>query len=1833
MIKTDTGFHLLRRTVENFSSNFDGYAVSSQEYVFGSDAAYGAAQRASREAAPTIQDLKALISQIPVANDVSGVASRYISGVASEFAASRPRFGCRVPAAHRRIQGDDEHAYSHSLTRRMNNVSAMEAAKGLLSGMETLGSTEERLAVAVDMFDHGIATSVAPSSPAYQRLLQLLGPLQYSPRIEAHPEAATIRRAAMNHAVNSLQGAIVGLVAPSKAEIHAFPNAAIWEYEHETDVTRHRKHCSLCKLPRCQLLLAAKKAGRVYVGNDWSRAAGVFARFDVGSLVLINIEPNLSANNLTAFMVKAKAYHAYSLVTVDWRALMGRPVTDTLVNMTTEVSYGKLVSSFGDGGDYVQSLAAAKQVFAPTYSHGHALRRTVIFGDGASQYFDLSLVKGGWATRCLPDHAKYYFIRVMLPDLSRPVVIVEKKGFDRVLATYRTQAIKDRGIARIVLRQSVVTYSISGTQVTPRIALSATEAEALGIWIEIYSEVQDRLGEAHANELRNRNTAHTVKSAIFGKVAKTIATTPAGAMAVASLSTLEAMMNLYRSDVGEMTLDQLSQATMEEHFGTKIAPDSLFNMVASAWGNLHGWVTNPNKWYKTIERVFNDAWCVSFGYFDLVAVVCLLTGNFSIQTARVVLDCLDVAARVMGKIDALRPIRRLIDHMDWMSAKMNKMWVVTQDAQSLDFQAAMIDIIETFFNLFGTDHAADIQKIREKQMLSEEAANELELNAGLPFSDFLSEIKLFLGRFNSNVTRAALCASMLSAFHHDARHCSAEQKAKMVHLFKEEMKNVPLETQRRVLGFALTGQCDVKPIPIRPINGQGVRESFEKKILKLDQAEGEVSLHRLEKINGVFDFSPIHALMDLQHGDTVNPANAAGPNYISPDSRGAHIQEQLVAYAADHLVPARFVPVAAMGSWYAAQKQSENIIPYVRDVLEASSKLFTGQEQRSKWIAHVTGLAMGGKSKGLREWISVNDLVVVPTAKLKAEWQEALGKEDPARRATVVTQHEALVTKYASRYVFIDECYAFDPEHLQAIANRHWRSKGVITIGDRRQISNVFTTTGLQMIVKECPCVMITPTTFVGWDAACVYLNGTTTDVHVEHLFCGNDSCETLVYALSSDDTLMPGDGDQAIQGTQIGKEMARMRGLDAITVHEAQGSRSEHTIIHGVGRALTGDLKWLGDTEQHAHMGVAITRARVSTIFVVEGIEAFSCFRWYDEATVNGALPATVLLGGTSWDLVEPRTESESVWEHLHQEKIPQSYLLEVPLTDKISIGTVFAADGEPISTSEVRTNVELVAGVSLRDDNIPLSDDFDNYTSQPRDHPGADMVQAMTRAVKDARATPQDFVDAERIVELIFEEVIDKPTFFSHLANSQRAALKRQTRQQVIDGCYAGTETASSVLSFAFLKPEFAKKPSELRDGPSELKAQGVVSASDMQQAIFADCCDSLTHAWARAMKKGKLSPVGLRESEVEDFLATYESSYELDIEKQDSSHKPVHVLVASIFLQMASEKLGLGQLAREIREERRVRMMGAPFKFLLNTALASGDPWTLIINKIMAVSSLISVARLSDVRMCQSGDDVTLDKEPEWRDGGLHSQFMANKGLSWKKEEREKRKEGVTFISRAVLPHGTVVYKALRTILKYAYRKRNSIQHAGIKADALRVQRLAAASGLQAYAEARCQVWGGDPVVVFDMWTRALAVARSDFRTLPPELRSEEPRQYSIRERDGGCFGYALAQCVEHNVQAINAIASYRRPVTITEAIKACRENGVRYICMNEPFARRSRKRLQDEMDRKSFTNSFVVIYEDHAVAVVPNTITIHSGFGKRQISWKSSTSKEVEITEFE
>jgi len=1530
-------------------------------------------------------------------------------------------------------------------------------------------------------------------------------------------------------------------------------------------------------------------------------------------------------------MVQANVYQGYSLVSVDWRVLLGKKVKDNLIDMTTELATGTVVSSFNDGGDYVQSLAAVKQLFRPTYAAGHALRRTVVFGEGATQYFELTLAKGGLATRCVPQHDQYYFIKLTMPDMTRPVVLVERNGFDRVLATYRTQAVKGEDVARIVLRQSNVTYSISGTQVTPRIRLTATEAEALAVWVVVYSEVQDVMAAKHASILRPAGAVATGKSVFAGAVTR-LATNNTMSMALGAASSVDAILSGYRRDMESATLDEMSLRTMEEHFGAKLDPLSAQNALIQRWKSVCSWVTEPRLWYGALAKLSTDMWATTFDLTNAVTVTLLLGGKFTLAGARVACDCVITFARVTGKLETAREVDRMLSRWSWETDKLQRMWVTCQDAQSLDFQAATIDIVETVFNLFSSDHAAEIQLLREKNIIDKQTLDELAASDALPYSDFLSEIKLFLGKFNSHARSFAAASTLLNAFNNDCRRISSTQASRMVHVLQEVIDKTPSVVKMQVMEFALGGKPELIPIPVKPIDGQLVRESLRAGSITLNGSAGNFKLKMLTKVGDQYDMSPIHAEMELQHPNgVVNTAKLRGPNILSPDAKGAALQEALVNAVVDAAGGARIADGRSLRVWRDAQLAA-GTIPYVEKVLKESANLFDGA-MTSNWIAHITGLAFGGKSKGVREWITSNDLVVVPTAELKAEWQANLGKLDPVSRATVVTQHEALITKFASRFVFIDECYAYDPEHLQAICNRHVRSKGVITIGDRRQIPNVFSPTMVKLIVSECPCLMITPTTFMPADAAAVFLNTTTSDVVVENYYCGSQEYEGLVYTLKADDTLLPGEGDIMIQGTQVGKEMMITRGGPCTTVHEAQGRRSHNTIMHFVGVTMLGDLRWLSLPDQAAHLGVSISRAKSHTVMVVNALRDLRPLSWVDDAVVNGPLPSTAMYGGTSWDLVEPRTQSDGIWEHLYTPRLGESGLQETALTDPITIGTIFGPDGEAISASEISTNVELVDGVRFRDEGIKTSDAFDSYTTQPRDHPGADLQQALTRAGPVLKPSPKDFQDAEEIVSLIFEEYIDKKKFFAHLGNSKRATLNRLTRQQVLDGCYANIETAGSTMSFAFLKPEFAKKPTELGGGAAEIKAQGVVTASALQQAIFSDACDALTHAWARSHRPGKMSPVGLHEEEIEGFLGTFDSSYELDIEKQDSSHKPVHIIVAERFLEMASDKLGLAQMATELRMERTVRMMAHPFKFTLATCLASGDPWTLIINKIMAVSSLISVASLKDVRVCQSGDDVTCDRVPDWRGGGITDQTMANRGLRWKAEERSKRQEGVTFISRAALPNQVFVYKALRTILKYAFRKRNSIQHAGVQADAKRIERISAYHGLQAYAEARVRVWGGDARVIFDMWTRALAVSRAAFDELPASLKTEEPHHFTIRQRDGGCFGYALASCVRDNVAAINAVARFKGPVSQSEAIVACRDNRVPVMIINQQWANRSRDRLLEMMSRRNFTRSFVVVYEDHAVAVVPNTITVHTAAGKRTITWKDTTSRDIVIQDFD
>jgi hypothetical protein len=1705
---------------------------------------------------------------------------------------------------------------------KLTEVAALEAAKVLNTAVDSLGEAEVRMASALTTYSKGVRTSVPPSDPAFAKLTRLLGPLAYKASIEAHGAAATIRRAALAHASRVLVGARVGLVSPSNAELHTFPNAAVWLYRDSgLDRARRTKHCTLCQLPDCAILAQARQDKRVLEDNNAGCAADFFRRFDTHALLLLNIEPNIHARDLLRLLVRARVYSAYSLASLDWRVLVTSFIRDKLIGMTTLREGDRIVSSFSDGGDYVQLAGNAEAMFRPTTVEGHSLRRTAIFGSDASQYFELSVSESLTACRCVPGYDDYYFIRVPTPDGTAFSLLVERAGFDRVLATYRTQAIRNLDTAKIVLRQANVTYSIAGTQVTPRIELTATQAEALAVWVVVYSEVQDVVASNTTAALSKPKAADMMATSIWQGAKASLLATAAGQMALGTASAVENALGAFRRVNQEKSIDRLSEEAFLELFGPKVSVRSVLSGFTSRWTSVSHYKDMFHDACSKLGDLALTSWRTSFGLVDLVAIASLSGVRFTAESVGMLLDFAEAGSRIAFSPAATATIQRYQRAMNWKVTKYEHVWTNVQRAQTLDFQAAVIDIVEVLFNTFSSDYSAEMTAACEAANIPAEEQEIFDTIAALPYSDFLSEVKLFLGRFNSRVGRKTATADMLRRIRREQHRASQVQIDRMVHFLKAELAE-SVGAEVTTLGFALGGPLATSALPLKPLMCgdlvQDVRQVFhENGTLRLP---GTIisTLQRLSRVGKEVDFSPIHAEMDrLFSGEVVDPRNLGGVISFSPDERGARLVKRLVEHSVTNMPPAHFAQRLEVEAWLRASLQAPGIIEPVAKILREATEL-ASSEPVAKWVFHIDGLAMGGKSAGVRRWITNNDLVVVPTRKLKEEWQEALGKQDPLRRASIVTQHEAIATKYTGGYVFVDEAYTFDPEHLQLIANRHARSKGIVTIGDGHQIGNVFSPSGNHIDPTLAPIRAVSPVTFVPWDVAAMYLSFSSSPMRAEAYYCGSDDCEGLLYTLSGSDTLLPGEGDLAIQGTQNGKAAIKQRGVaNVLTAHESQGARSQTTVIHGNSLATERDLEWL--RQQAAHLGVSITRARERTIFVLEALSRLSNWTWVDTG-VNGKLMSGCIFSGTSWDFVDPRTEDDAIETYIHEAMLVETSLDEMPTTNPITIGTVFA-QGEAVALSEIRAHVNLVDGVKLIDEGIKHSDAMDQYTFQPRDVPGVDQIQALTRAVNAVKPTHADFCNAEVIVERLFRMVIDPKIFFAHLSNSRRNVLKRRERSQVIDGAYADVENRRSTLSFGFLKPEFAKKPSEL---PGELKAQGVITASALQQAMFMDACDALTHAWARSMRQGKFSPVGFKEADIDSVLATFETSWELDLEKQDSSHKAVHVLVACKLLELASERLGLAAMAAELRAQRTVRMMKDPFTFILRWALASGDPWTLIFNKIMAVSALVSVADLTHVRMMQTGDDITLDRQPQWlHSEGLKAQKSANRGLTWKVEERSQRESGTTFISRGALPNKTIVYKALRTILKYVARPRDRLQHESYRVDTNRLLQASAKLGLQTYCEARCKVFGGDPQVVYDMWTRAIHLAKTPFDELPANLRLDDARPFEIKSREVGCFGYALAHCVDNNIKAVNAIAAYSRPVTTLEAVAVCKDENVPFVVVQEHWAKRSRNRLVDAIEtfKVKLTKAFVAIYHDHAVAVVPKTLVAHSAFGKRTFTWKT------------
>jgi len=1772
----------------------------------------------------------------------------------------------------------------------MSKASACASAKILLGSDSMLGETyAENLALSLEEFGSNyVTTHINPSSKMYRKLVEALRiPLQYVPKVAGHDAAGTCRRAYIQQMSELTKGSMVGMISPSLQEWHINPYGAGYYYKPDVgvDPARITRSCSRCGGGKCKVLENARKDGRVASGA-LNNAISLFKYLEVDYLWMVNIEPNIKATDVLHLMRCANIEQGYSISTIDWRVLEGRTAYCPLMEQETSAQLDKVVSKFAGAGTYIQPRANVAEMFAPTFGGGCALRRTIIGSVGISLFMELQVDHGGYGTNFVPDQSSHYLIPVPHPNEGLMYIKVEKHGFDRVMQVFRTTVTRTVETARIQLRQANVTYSVSGTALTPRLEVSATESELLAIWMCSYSAVMDvisDLGVGHISAFDKvavkQGKLGTVVSSVYSVVSDRLFSNAAETNSqFGSQSAVRTWLRTCERDGRFMTLDEISSMAYQDVYGKSFVVSSSWNCLNKKWGSFITKMPSADSFVSAMQMVGRTTWSLGFTCADVFARSLIIAGAVSTESIGFLLDTAVHICRCIG-IDP-EPIRRTINYIDTMHRPAGKIWADVIDAQALPFQAASIKIVESLVNHFSPDPATLSLAMQERKLgerlpeLGEEmrrrAQEKRDFDTSMddiPFARFLIELKLFLAKMNTRVNRISQLNGILCAARERCGKMSEEQKENIARLLRTAptiLASLPPvvegTTPSRSL-FTLSNKVpQMIPLPLPPVysvNEDGYEEQCsiqtafnEMRTVNLDRnnvtrAEPHRMLKRLKLVNGRADFSPIVEKMEqnfpafLQKTDAPLSLPQILPGSTceySPDDIGATFLDNIVKRCTqscmDDLNLARegFVDDEQVVAWIGLR--ADGSIPAVTRAINQS--LVRLRNDRVPYIMHIEGLAMGGKSKGVRSWISKDDVVVVPSNNLKDEWIENLGELDPLARASVYTQHTAL-TQNCARYVIVDEAYTFETPHLELL-RRYPNAKGFITIGDGHQIKDVFAegTSSLNPTEMKPYFTAVAPVTFVPYDAAVTYLRTNTSPVRMETYYSGSPIWNGLHYCIEADEVITLGKGDICVNGTQNGKGYMIARGVSqAKTSHEAQGGRSEYTFVHSIEAfGVDPDLGFLGAPDNVAHFGVTITRARQGTCFVVKDRATARQIPYTVDNFINGTspLPVDSMYGGTSYDLIDPVLLSDITYEKCSDSVVVVTDSQVSSYDSHITLASLVSKDndeGFPLESIK-HTDIDVSrASIVNTHSHEEFTSEKETFVFNPANVKTSSVMNMIERSTRPGQLTDKHFQSAGKIVKLLFDRVID-PHMFYKLLSYDKASISRQTRDQVIKMALSKQETRSDTVSFAFGKNEPSKKVMTIG---GTLKTLSVTAMNQTQLMLFSDVSDSLTHAWSRSLRSGIIAPVGFTKPEVAKVLGSMHTTFEIDLEKQDSTHSLVHVAVFVMLIEIAAKRLGMHELVGEIRQARMIGDMTGIMRMIMGSGLGSGDAWTLIANMIMAWSVLVSRYVIPTVlKVLQVGDDITVDRKLRLRAVPL----TGSEGVTEKKLHTTTDSGRPSFTSNVALSPDYSIAARVRGIIKMATQPRTRTQQISYKVETGALKENIAPLGLPAYAEAHHRLFQSEPAFVEWIISKAIEMANIEFDDLPEEfkLHAVDEKRCIMHSRSFGCFGFALSHCVSSNVAAINALAAYSRPVTTSEAIDICKAEKVELLLVDEMW---SNKKSADKMaelyaDRRK-TSPLMICYKDHAVSftsISSETISL-GGLTKYRVNLMDESVEEIQL----
>jgi hypothetical protein len=1740
-------------------------------------------------------------------------------------------------------------------TATISDASAMASGEILYPSL--FEDKKENLIAYKQSFSKFVNTPINPTHKSFRKMAEIFKyPMNYVPQVVDHGEAITARRMWQRAIEENTQYGVVAIVAPSLVEWHANPKAIAWyrDPNQGVDPARVNVPCKMCGENRCLILKAAKSEGRVVTGPK-DAAVALFKRFSPDYLVLMNIEPNIASADILYIMESVGIETAYSASHIDWHVLEGGAALDPLTNQHTSIVGQQVLSSFSTSGAYDQSLSNVRSLFSPTVSASCALRRTVLGRYGSSMLMEINLFHGKFVHRFVPDQDVYYLIPVPHPFKGVVNLRIEKKGFDRALQMYRTAAERNPLNARIQLRQSNVTYTVSGSAVTPRLDLSASEFEYLAIWMCVYSTMCDHHEyESLPKTDLSLGTKEAISSvtkgafSILDSTARKITNAKTGEHTLfGSLAVGRQWLNTMTSNGRYMSLDDISENAYAEVYGKSIAlslsSSSIYKRLANT---LHFDAVN-----SFLDGLTASTWSHGWDFISICTHVSSSVLSLTAESTGVFFDVVIHISRVLNLPIVEAQSKKISTFLSISDTSFKNFFNDLFLAKHLDFQSSCIQIVETFVKHLTPDPAA-------LDFVQQQKAYEARLNVqmmDIPYTRFLTEIKVFLQRYNSRYERFQRIHNLRQQIHAQIELVDPIERAALMRL-DDSLNNVaaavraaPTLSPNSVPGRSmLTGQIPVTiPVPMMPVNighfdngwvqdGQDtIEQAFERRLIvnvdenspiPLNQNQPPRFLQRLPtNPDGTVSFQPIHDIMTASNPrlhenfntiaeipDILNAQNL----YFSPDARGSQYQRNALlrtSYECDR---------GNLGTQPPFLNRQQLVDQLTTDAaattINAVSAALVNVQRRLDfvsipYIAHIEGLAMGGKSQGVRTWVNDQDCIIVPSRELQSQWLRELGNNNATQRVSVYTQHTGL-NQNCSRFVIIDEAHTLGI-HLLEMYRRFPNAKGLITIGDGGQIKQIFNDQIPQLapFSHDPLLVFLAPVSFCPYDALYTYLRYSRSAVSMDNYFSGSPICRGLQYEIS-DELFQPEQGDLVLTCTQAAKaRLVNMALPDTITAHESQGSRSNTSWLYS-SQANGGcpDFATFSNNSFFAHFGVAITRARQRTIFVCTDKPSARSIPTCEPTGINGTsenllLSSSYITSGTVFDLVDPTTIPDITFEHIHPPTMPlsdsklEAYTVPFTLGSLIDPKTNECITVGELKQAEIRVPVDKAKMINTYQSVGPMTYESDCMFN-PCKIPGSAMLNGLSRASPiEVPISKADFAKAQRVVDEIFNVWVDKKKFY-RIATSSFASIKKQKRSQIVDQAVSNVGARRDAVGHCFPKNEAAKKLMKI--GDKEFKTLSVTAMAQSQLSQFTDICDALTKAWCFGLKRGRYSPVGRTRHETATFLGSFKYSWEIDLEKQDSSHNRLLTATFILFLELISQRSGLPELAKEIREARTVTDWAGLVVFMQGFGLGSGDQWTLIANKIMAVSWLVTKYKVNQwQRFLQVGDDITCDRELFPRQlTQIQSQII--KGVKSKLDNHLKDGRP-SFTSMASINDENIMLARVRFINNIANKQRDRAMHLAWTAEMGMFRQFIAPFGVSYYAEMHSQLFGtSEPGPIENMIQKAFHISSLKYDDIPESLKAPyDGRAAKIYSRPFGCVGYALAHCVSTNVAAINAIARFSRECTTSETVQACVDNNVPYVLVSESYSSKAGVRCLEKYIATADTRPTMFIFSDHAISVTP------------------------------